>query len=88
MQVQSLGWEDPLEEGMVTHFVFLPGEWHGQRSLLGYSPYSPNELDMTKVTYHARTHTHEQDIHPALGVGTLIHVHELDLAHCLFLCGL
>ena len=35
-RVQSLGWEDPLEEGM----VFLPGESHGQRSLTGYSPWS------------------------------------------------
>ena len=24
--VQSLGWEDPLEEGMATTPVFLPGE--------------------------------------------------------------
>ena len=24
-QVQSLGWEDPLEKGMATHSVFLPG---------------------------------------------------------------
>ena len=24
--VQSLGWEDPVEEGIVTHSVFLPGE--------------------------------------------------------------
>ena len=23
MQVQSLGWEDPLEEGMATHFSIL-----------------------------------------------------------------
>ena len=23
MQVQSLGWEDPLEEGMATHFSVL-----------------------------------------------------------------
>ena len=28
--------------------VFLPGEFHGQRSLLGYSPLSHNKLDMTK----------------------------------------
>ena len=33
MQVQSLGWEDPLEEGMATTSVFLPGESHGQKSL-------------------------------------------------------
>ena len=24
--VRSLGWEDPLEEGVATHPVFLPGE--------------------------------------------------------------
>ena len=36
--VQSLGWEDPLEEGMAVTSVLLPGEFHGQRSLLGYSP--------------------------------------------------
>ena len=27
--VQSLGWEDPLEEGMTTHSIFLPGESPG-----------------------------------------------------------
>ena len=44
--VQSLGWEDPLEKGMTTPPVFLPGESHGQRSLAGYSPWSCKELDM------------------------------------------
>ena len=33
MQIQSLGWEDPLEEGMATHSSVLPGEPHGQRRL-------------------------------------------------------
>ena len=37
MQLQCLGREDPLEEGMATTPVFLPGESHGQRSLAGYS---------------------------------------------------
>ena len=37
--VQSLGWEHPLEEGMASTPVFLPGESHGQRSLAGYSPW-------------------------------------------------
>ena len=37
-QVQFPGWEDPLEKGMTTTPVFLPGEFHGQRSLAGYSP--------------------------------------------------
>ena len=36
--VQSLGWEDPLEEGMATHSSILPENPHGQRSLAGYSP--------------------------------------------------
>ena len=37
-QVQSLGQEDPLEEEMATHCIFLPGKSQGQRSLVGYSP--------------------------------------------------
>ena len=36
--VRSLGGEEPLEDGMETPPVFLPGESHGQRSLAGYSP--------------------------------------------------
>ena len=38
MRVRSLGWEDPLEKEMATTPVFLPGESHGQRSLVCYSP--------------------------------------------------
>ena len=34
-----LSWEDPLEEEMATPPVFLPGEPHGQRSLVSYSPH-------------------------------------------------
>ena len=32
MQVRSLGWKDPLEKEMQPTPVFLPGEFHGQRS--------------------------------------------------------
>ena len=42
------GLEDPLEKGMATHSVFLAGEFHGQRSLVGYSPWGHKELDMTE----------------------------------------
>ena len=28
--------------------AFLPGEFHGQRSLAGYSPWGCKELDMTE----------------------------------------
>ena len=37
-QVQFLGQEDPLEQDMATHSRILPGEFHRQRSLEGYSP--------------------------------------------------
>ena len=33
--VRSLGGEDPLEKGMATHSVFLPGEFHGHRNYRG-----------------------------------------------------
>ena len=32
--------------------VFLPGEFHGQRSLAGYSPWGRKESDMTGATWH------------------------------------
>ena len=47
--VWYLGWEDPLEKGIwLTTPVFLPGEFHGQRSLAGYNPWGPKELDRTE----------------------------------------
>ena len=36
-RVQSLGQEDPLENRMATHLVFLLGEFHGKTNLVGYS---------------------------------------------------
>ena len=51
-QFQSLGQEDPLEKGMVTHSGILPGKSHGRRSLVGYSPWGHKEWDMTEVTEH------------------------------------
>ena len=37
-QVQSLRHADPLEKTMAPTLVFLCGEFHGQRSLVGCSP--------------------------------------------------
>ena len=48
VQVQSLGWEDPLEKKMATHSSILAGESHGQRSLVGYSPRGCKESDTTE----------------------------------------
>ena len=47
--VPSLGWEDPLEEGMATHPSILA--WripHGQRTLADYNAWGHKELDMTE----------------------------------------
>ena len=44
--VHSLGQEDPVEKEMTNHSVFLPGKSHGQRSLVGYSPW-----DCKRVRY-------------------------------------
>ena len=51
MRVQSLGWEDPLEKGMATHSSILAAEFHGQRSLRGYS--SPRGRKQPEATSHA-----------------------------------
>ena len=52
MRVRSLGREDSLEQEMA---VFLPGEFHGWRNLVGYSPWGHKESDMTeRLITHAR----------------------------------
>ena len=47
-QVQSLGQEVPWRREWLPIPVFLPGEFHGQRSLAGYSPVNHKESDMTE----------------------------------------
>ena len=46
--VRTLGWKDPLEEGLATCSSVLAGESHGQRSLAGYSPWDHRESDTTE----------------------------------------
>ena len=46
--VQSLSQENPMEKGITTHSVFLPGKSYGQRSLVGYTPWGQKESDMTE----------------------------------------
>ena len=48
--VWFLGPEDPQEEACQLTPVFLPGESHGQKSLVGYSLSDLKELNMTEVT--------------------------------------
>ena len=47
-RVPSLGEENPLEEGMATYSSILAGGSHGQRSLVGYSPWGHKESNSTE----------------------------------------
>ena len=50
---RSLGQEDPLEKGMQSTPVFLPGEFHGQRILADYSTWGLKESDAAEqLTLH------------------------------------
>ena len=46
--VRTLGQKDPLEKEMATHSSTLAWKSHGQRSLVGYSPWGRKELDTTE----------------------------------------
>ena len=50
---------DPWRREWLPTPIFLPGEFHGQRSLAGYTPWGHRESDMTKrLTLSLYTHTH------------------------------
>ena len=52
MWAQVPGQEDPWRREWQPTPVFLPGESHGQKSLVGYSPWGHKESDTTEVTKH------------------------------------
>ena len=54
-QIPSLDQEDTLERECQSILVFLPGKFHGQRSLVGNSPRGYKESDMTN---HAQAPMH------------------------------
>ena len=49
-RVRSLGWADPLEEGMATHSSILAWSMPWIEEPGGLSPWGRKELDMTDVT--------------------------------------
>ena len=51
MQVQSLGWVDTWRRKWQTTPVFLPGKFHGWRSLAGYSPHGHNRTERLTDTF-------------------------------------
>ena len=46
--VLSLGWEDPLEEGMAAHFSILAWRIPRDREPGGLHPWGHRELDLTE----------------------------------------
>ena len=47
-QVQSLGWEDPLEKEMAPHLSILAWRISWTEEPVGYSPWGHRESDMTE----------------------------------------
>ena len=58
MWVQSLGREILWRRKCLPTQVFLPGKFHGQRSLESSSLWGGKELYMTERLTHTHTHTH------------------------------
>ena len=64
--------------------VFLPGEFHGQRSLAGYSPWSCKESVMTeqlRIILITIDHTHQ----PETQIQTAAHFHMTTNKHYLYI---
>ena len=61
--VRSLSQEDPLKKEWQPTPVFLPGEFHGQRSLAGYIPLGCKELDTTEWLSLTHSLTHSLLLH-------------------------
>ena len=51
---RSLVWEDPLEKKTATDSSILAWKIHGQRSLVGYSPWGCKELGTTEHSTESR----------------------------------
>ena len=52
IQVWPLTWEDPLDKKMAAHSSILSWKSHGQRSLMGCSPWGRIESDTAEHTHH------------------------------------
>ena len=59
-QIQSLDWEDLRRKDWLPTPVFLLEEFHGQKSLVGYSPWGPKESDTTEKLTHTNTYLGKQ----------------------------
>ena len=72
-------WKIPWRRAWQPTPVFLPGEFHGYRSLAGYNPCRPKESDTSEklcacmhVHTHTQTHTHTHTHTQSFGKSTEI----------------
>ena len=80
--VQTLGWGDSLEEGMVTHSsISCLENSHGQRSLASYSPWGHKELDTTEQLSIAHDDTGGQRCGLYHGVAITLPEDQLERIH-------
>ena len=80
-----------LEKGMATTPVFLPGEFHGQRNLVGYSPRGHRESDndwVTKHTHSVRSWFSFMLLHVGIQFSHYNLLKRLSLLYCVFLLSL
>ena len=82
--VWSLVWEDPLEKEWPPTPVFLLGEAHRQRSLIGYSPWGRKESDMTEQLTENHKTLHSWGFLPPLLSLSPRHSNHLTWYICLF----
>ena len=81
--VQSLGWERKgWRKEWLPSPVFLPGEFHGQRSMVIYSPWGHKELDMIESHTHTHTHTHTHSCTQSYNLSDVMADGQKSLACC------
>ena len=85
-RVQSLGWEDPLRRKWQLTPVFLPGESHGWRSLVGYSPWGCRvRHDWATSLHWLNSETHIENWH-ILETGWRVYIAILSRRNQPFVC--
>ena len=68
--VQCLGQKTPWSSKWISTPVFLPGKFHGHRSLAGYGPWGCKEQDTTE---RAHMHTPLEILISGEGAGVNLH---------------
>ena len=65
--VPSLGWKEPLEEGVAAHSSILAGDPHGQSSPAGYSPWGHTESEQDLAHSKDLAHSNSGSSHSLSG---------------------